>query len=100
MEKLFEAEMDALVESKVYPNKEELIYDAFRALLRAKPNLRIESAIHLYLKKQISFSRAAELAGLCAEELKNIMAERGIYREVLLSDEETMQNAKEFLKTA
>lgn len=98
MEKLFEAEMDALVESKVYPNRDELIHDAFRALLRAKPNLRIESAIRLYLKKQISFSRAAELAGLCAEELKNIMAERGFHREVEISSEETIQKAQNFLQ--
>ncbi|MCI0514053.1 UPF0175 family protein, partial [candidate division KSB1 bacterium] len=81
MENLFEAEIEALVESKIYPNREELIQDAFRALLRAKPNLKIESAIRLYLKEQVSFSRAAELAGLCAEELKNILAERGLYRE-------------------
>jgi len=97
MEKLFEAEMDALVESKVYPNRDELIHDAFRALLRAKPNLRIESAIRLYLKKQVSFSRAAEMAGLCAEELKNILAERGIYREVVASSEETLEKAQNFL---
>jgi len=98
MEKLFEAEMDALVESKIYPNRDELIHDAFRALLRARPNLRIESAIRLYLKKQVSFSRAAELAGLCAEELKNILTERGIYREVVTSAEETLQKAQNFLR--
>jgi len=97
MENLFEAEMDALVESKVYPNRDELIHDAFRALLRAKPNLRIESAIRLYLKELVSFSRAAELAGLCAEELKNIMAERGILRHVAISSEETLQKAQNFL---
>ncbi|MBN2088132.1 UPF0175 family protein [candidate division KSB1 bacterium] len=97
MEKLFEAEMDALVESKVYPNRDELIDDAFRALLRARPNLRIESAIRLYLKKQISFSRAAELAGLCAEEFKNILAERSVHREVEISSEITIQKARNFL---
>ena len=97
MENLFEAEMDALVESKVYPNREELIHDAFRALLRAKPNLRIESSIRLYIKKQVSFSRAAELAGLCAEELKNILSERGIHREVVTSSMETLQKAQNFL---
>lgn len=97
MENLFEAEMDALVESKVYPNRDELIHDAFRALLRAKPNLRIESAIRLYLKQQVSFSHAAELAGLCAEELKNVLTERGIHREVVISSEETIQKAQKFL---
>jgi predicted HTH domain antitoxin len=99
MGNLFEAEMDALVESKVYPNREELIHDAFRALLRAKPNLRIESSIGLYLKEQVSFSQAAELAGLCAEELKNILSERGIYREVDTSSKETLQKAQNFLHT-
>jgi len=97
MENLFEAEMDALVESKVYPNREELIHDAFRALLRARPNLRIESSIYMYLKKQVSFARAAELAGLCADELKNILSERGIGREVGPSSNETLQKAQNFL---
>ena len=85
MENLLEAEMNALLESNIYPNREELIQDAFRALLRAKPNLKIESAIRLYLSGRVSFSRAAELAGLCSEELKNILAERGIPREVSMS---------------
>jgi predicted HTH domain antitoxin len=97
MENLFEAEMDALVESKVYPNRNELIHDAFKALLRAKPNLRIESAIRLYLKGQVSLSSAAELAGFCAEEMKNIMAERVIHRDAVISSEVTIQKAQKFL---
>ena len=97
MENILEAEMDALVKSKVYPNREELIRDAFRALLRAKPNLKIESAVDLYLSGDVSFSRAAELAGLCSEDLKSILAERCIPREVLVSSEKTFQKAHNLL---
>ena len=97
MENLLEAEMDALVESKLYLNREELIRDAFRALLRAKPNLKIESAVALYLSGEVSFSRAAELAGLCSEELKSILTERCISRKISVSSEKTFQKAHNLL---
>ena len=97
MENLLEAEMNALVESKLYPNREEIIRDAFRALLKAKPNLKIKNAIALYLSDEVSFSRAAELAGLCSKELKSILTERGISREVSVTSEKTFQKAHNLL---
>ena len=99
MKSLLESEMDALVDCKLYPSRDELLKDAFRALLRAKPNLKIESAIALYLKDEISFSRAAELAGLYSEDFKNILADRCIEREVLPSSEKTLNKAHNFLQS-
>ena len=99
MKNLLESEMDALVDCKLYPSRDELLKDAFRALLRAKPNLKIESAIALYLKEEISFSRAAELAGVCSEDFKNILADRGIEREVTPSSKKTYNKAHKFLRT-
>ena len=99
MKNLIESEMDALVESKLYPSRDELIKDAFRALLRAKPNLKIESAITLYINGEISFSRAAELAGLCDEDLKNILADRGIDRDIFPSSKKAYNKARNFISS-
>lgn len=43
-----------------------------------KPNLKIEMAIELYLKEEISFSRAAEIAGMDLEDFKEILKVRGL----------------------
>ena len=61
-----------------YPSKNDLIEDALRALLRAKPELKRDVAIELYKKKEVSLSRAAEICGLNIEEFKESLKERGI----------------------
>lgn len=55
-----------------YENKSELITDALRALLRAKPELRRDVAVELYTKKEVSLSRAAEICGLDIENFKEL----------------------------
>jgi len=61
-----------------YPSKNELIEDALRALLRAKPELKRDVAIELYKKEEVSLSRAAEICGLNIEDFKESLKERGI----------------------
>lgn len=61
-----------------YPGKKELMEDAFRALLRAKPELKMDLAVELYKKKEISLSKAAEISGLNVEDFKELLRERGI----------------------
>ncbi|MCK4732881.1 MAG: UPF0175 family protein [Methanophagales archaeon] len=61
-----------------YENKGELIKDALRALLRAKPELRRDVAVELYTKKEVSLSRAAEICGMNMEDFKELLKERGI----------------------
>jgi predicted HTH domain antitoxin len=69
---------EILVNTGKYPSKKELIEDALRALLRAKPALRREVAIEWYKKKEVSLSRAAEVCGLNIEDFKELLKERGI----------------------
>ncbi len=61
-----------------YENKSELIKDALRALLRAKPELRRDVAVELYTKKEVSLSRAAEICGMNVEDFKELLKERSI----------------------
>ncbi len=69
---------EILVSIGKYPGKKELMEDAFRALLRAKPELKVDLAVELYKKKEISLSKAAEISGLNVEDFKELLRERGI----------------------
>ena len=67
-----------LVEAKIYENDEAAIQDALRLLLRARPEVRIRLAIHRYQTEDISLAKAAELAGVSWQQMKDILIERGI----------------------
>ena len=61
-----------------YSSKSELMEDALRTLLRAKPELKRDVAIELYNKNEVSLSRAAETCGLNIEDFKELLKEKGI----------------------
>jgi predicted HTH domain antitoxin len=84
----------------VFPDRLTLQHEAFRALLLLRPELRIEGAIALYRQGKISFARAAELCGLAQEELKYILAARGLFREVVPLEQEVYEQAAEALRRA
>jgi predicted HTH domain antitoxin len=63
---------------KYYKSVDNLIEDAFRALLNLKPGLKVEIAIELYLREEISLSRAVEMAGMDIESFKDILKVRGL----------------------
>ena len=69
---------EILVSTGRYPSKKELIEEALRALIRAKPELKRDVAIELYKKNEVSLSRAAEICGLNIEDFKELLKERGI----------------------
>ncbi|MEW6378883.1 MAG: UPF0175 family protein [bacterium] len=69
---------EILVRIGRYPGRKELIEDAFRALLRAKPELRRDLAIELYRTNKVSMSRASEICGLNREDFKELLRENGI----------------------
>lgn len=76
--KLLEKEINVLLEKGFYKSKEELIDDACRALLRNRPHLRMEVAISLYENEEVSLSKASEIAGVCIEEFKESLKDRGL----------------------
>lgn len=69
---------EILVGMGKYPSKKELIDDALRALIRAKPELKRDMAIELYKKREVSLSRAAEICGLNIEDFKELLKEKGL----------------------
>jgi len=61
-----------------YPGKRELIEDALRALIREKPELKMDTAVELYKRGEVSLSRAAEICGLNIEDFRELLKSRGI----------------------
>jgi predicted HTH domain antitoxin len=66
------------VQASLYQNEEAVIQDALRSLLREKPQMRTELAIHRYQTEDISLARAASLAGVSFDRMKEILVSRGI----------------------
>ena len=62
------------VEARIYVSEEEVIQDALRHLLRGRPDLRVQLAIHQYQTREISLAKA----GTSWAQMKDILLERGI----------------------
>jgi predicted HTH domain antitoxin len=67
-----------LVEAKLYGSEEEVVRDALRHLLRARPDARIQLAAYRYQTEGLSLAKAAELAGVSWAQMKDIFLEKGI----------------------
>jgi predicted HTH domain antitoxin len=75
---LLKKEINALLRRGYYSNEGELIKDAIKAFIDAKPELRTEVAIELYSRGDVSLGGAAGVAKLTIEEMKGLLASKGI----------------------
>lgn len=73
-------ELAALAETGVYATESAILADAWRTLLSARPDLRLEVACRLYNKGRFSLGKAAEWSGMAIEDLKEELYRRGIDR--------------------
>lgn len=97
MSKTILDDLGVLVEKGTYSDKDELIKDALRALLRSKPQLRKELAIELYKRRKVSLSRASEICGINIEDFKELLKEEGIKITVPRLENEVNQEVSEIL---
>lgn len=67
---------------KYYKNEEDLLEEAFRIIIRNNPRIRVDLAVEFYMNKKASLSKAAEIAGVTTIEFKEVLADRGIKREI------------------
>jgi len=87
-----------LIDQGIFEDEESLKNSAYRSLLTMRPELKAEIALSLYKGEEISLGRAAEIAGLSREELKEILASRGIERRIpSLSSEEVEAGVRRLL---
>ncbi len=66
------------VEARLYDNEDEVIRDALRHLLRARPEARIQLAVYRYQTEEISLAKAADLAGVSWAQMREILLEKGV----------------------
>lgn len=67
-----------LVGAGLYPNEESVIQEALRILWQEKPQLRIDWAVYQYQTDEISVAKAAALAGVSFDRMKEILVKHGI----------------------
>lgn len=67
-----------LVKAGLYDSEEAVIQDGLRYLLQARPELRLELAVYRYRTEDISLGKAANLAGVSFEQMKEILQSRGV----------------------
>lgn len=66
------------VSAGLYEDEKAVVQDAMRALLSERPQLRFELAIHQYRAGEISLGKAAALAGVSWERMREILLSRGV----------------------
>lgn len=71
-------EVEALVRTGFYKNRDEVISDAIRNLLLNNKPLRLELAIDLFRSDEVSLGRAAEIAGINRWQFQIELRERQI----------------------
>ena len=72
----FETKIKRLIDAGLYGNIAEAVRDALRHLLRDYDEKEI--AVALYREKKISFAKAASIAGVSLNRMKDILLEKGI----------------------
>ncbi len=73
--------------TRIKPRSTSPLPDALRALLREKPQLRVELAAHRYETEHISLAHAAHLAGVSLDRMKALLVERGAQLRLGRADE-------------
>jgi len=71
-------ELDDLVDSGVFPDANTAVREALRVLWQERPAVRIDVAVHKYRQGSFSLAAAAALAGISFDQMKEILAERGV----------------------
>ena len=90
-------EADLYVKSGYFDNRSELIREALREFLEKLGRNNMDIAVNLYRRGDVSLGKAAELAGVGYDKMKDILGERGI---PLHRGPETVSEAMEDYKVA
>jgi putative addiction module CopG family antidote len=93
--KVMEAEIEAVIKAGYYSSKSEVVKDALRLLFETRKELKTASAVELYINGDIYLGKASEIAGVTVIEFKELLASRGIYRELEGESREEMDKKLE-----
>jgi predicted HTH domain antitoxin len=96
-------DVHSFVDAKLYKDDQEVIQDALRYLVRGRPDLRVRLAIHRYQTEEISLAKAASLAGVSWDQMKDILVTHGVQPrlgpETLAEAESEVSALRDYFKT-
>lgn len=87
-----EKEVNALVDSGLYPDPHAVMVDALENLVRIKKASRLDDAIESYKKGEITLGRAAELTGMHRFEFEEVLKAKGISKETEVDPVEELES--------
>ena len=93
-----EKEVNALIDSGLYPDSHVVIIDALENLVQIKKSSRLDAAIQSYLEGEVTLGRAAELAGVHRFEFEEILDARGVVKEVEVDSVEELEAGVSVIK--
>jgi predicted HTH domain antitoxin len=70
--------LKALISIGIYQSEDEVIQDALQHLLQAHPDYRLKVAIYRYRLDDISLGKAADIAGVSMEGMKQALIDNGV----------------------
>jgi predicted HTH domain antitoxin len=79
---IVEQQLEAVVRAGLFRDRQHALEEALETLFAARPQVRMEASIELFRSGEISFLRAAEMAGLDFESFRLLLRDRGIPWEV------------------
>jgi predicted HTH domain antitoxin len=71
-------DVQELVNAGVYPDADTAMKEALRVLWQERPDIRIDVAVHRYRTEALSVAKAAALAGVCFDRMKEILNKRDV----------------------
>ncbi|MBI3468973.1 MAG: UPF0175 family protein [Planctomycetes bacterium] len=86
-------QLEAVVRAGIFRDRQQAIQEAMHTLFTVRPQLRTEAALELFRGGEISFLRAAEMAGLDFESFRSLLRDRGIPWEVEAENSAEMDQA-------
>ncbi len=83
-----------LVALGLYGNEQDVIDDGIRHILRSHPEYKIEIAIKKYREEEASLGKAADIAGISLEDMKELLRTRGVALKGVESIKEIKEDAE------
>ena len=96
--KMYEQEIQGVIDAGYYSNKSEVVRDALRSFFESKEQLRIAAAIEMLKKDEITLSKAAEISGLNLFQFKEIIHDRGINTSTPTESKNEIKRGAQLLK--
>ena len=84
--------LKGLVDSGIYESEDEVLHDALNLFLQEHPDYRKKLAVYRYQNEEITLGKAAEVAGVSLETIKQILVENGVEPEL---GTETIEEARQ-----